>query len=123
MPVERDRTERAGPIDLHVDPFDAAPRVGRKSQRHGSDVMLAIDRDAPAARHEEQRKLLGEALEATMRGRHAARSEYQCTRLDFQHGGDLNRDNSFPERDGIHALCSQPQAMCQYIEAASVNYR
>ena len=81
MPVERDRADaRPAAIDLHVHALDAAPGVGRKALRHRRDVVLAVDRDAPAALDQEQREPLGETLESAMRGRNAARSEDEYAR-------------------------------------------
>ena len=77
MPIERDGAARALLGDLHGHALDAAPGIDGKSLRHLCDVVLAIDRDAPTALDQEQRELLGEALEAAMCRRHAARSEDQ----------------------------------------------
>ena len=80
MPVERDGAARALLGNLHRHALDAAPRIGGEALRHRRDILLTIDRDAPAALDQKQREFLGEALEPAMRGRHAARSEDQYAR-------------------------------------------
>ena len=74
--------------------------------RHRRDVMLAVHRDLPAALGQEQRQFLGEALEAAVRSRNAARSEDQDTGLSIRHMGDLNRDGVRPTRGRIDSLGS-----------------
>ena len=103
MPVELHRAGRARARHLDLDALDAAPRVGGEALRHLRHILLTVNRHAPAALDQEQRELLGEALEAAMRGRHAARSKHQHTRL-FCHCTARIGTASVPPRDGAHVL-------------------
>ena len=116
MPVELDRAGRACSRHLHVHALDAAPRIGGEALRHRRDVVLAINRDAPAALDQEQRQLLGEALEAAMRGRHAARSKDQHTRCVMR---DLKRHSLRPAAG--RSACTRLRVASRV--PARVNYR
>src|SRR6266576_3116274 len=76
------------------------------------NVVLAVDRDPPAALDQEQRELLGETFEPAMRGRNAARSQQQHVRLNLRHGDDLNRHNVRPAMGRIAPLPGTSQTLC-----------
>ena len=74
-PVEVERGQRPTARHLDVDPLDAVPMIGPSAARDRIDLVLAIDGDMPAMLDEEEAEMLGEGLEAAMRGRYAARAQ------------------------------------------------
>src|SRR5947209_19980288 len=97
MPVEFDGSKRAGPGRFNMHALNAAQWVPGEALANSGDVLLAIDRHAPAARNQKQGELFRKTLEPAVRGRNAAGSEDQDMWLKLRHR--TYRENKPPSQN------------------------